>query len=133
MQGYYRDYRSSLIWFSSPNLTDSNLHAHPHAPALYLARTNPLSNSGIMGPPPRPGLRTSASLPAVKQIPSFQCLILCRGCLWRQVDIKEAQICGDYKEEKLAIISQKHVKFSPLYQNRGMYLDEARRAFGLLP
>jgi hypothetical protein len=109
---------------TTSNLAESNSHRHPNGSVLHHAYTNPLPSSGIMGPPPRPTLRRSASQPEGLQAMLFKPLIFCRGCPWRQIDVRKARICEDCKGEKLAILSHKHMKFSPLHDSRGMNLDE---------
>jgi len=102
----------------SPLIPSHEVHAHPHAPTLRHTRSSPLPNTGIMGPPPLPAaVRKSVSQPST---PRFLPVTFCRGCPWRQIDIKKARICEPCKTQKLEIIKHKHVYFSSLHKNRGL-------------
>jgi hypothetical protein len=101
-----------------PLIPSHEVHAHPHAPTLRHTGSSPLPNTGIMGPPPLPAaVRKSVSQPSTSR---FLPVTFCRGCPWRQIDIKKARICEPCKAQKLEIIKHKHVYFSSLYGNRGL-------------
>jgi hypothetical protein len=102
----------------SPLIPGHDVHAHSHALTLRNTGSSPLPNTGIMGPPPLPAaLRRSVPQPA---IPQFQPVTFCRGCPWRQIDVKKARICEPCKAQKLEIIKHKHVYFSSLHESRGL-------------
>jgi hypothetical protein len=113
--------------FQEPTSMTSNLamgpfipdsHAHPQTPTLRHAGCIPPPNTGIMGPPPLPAtLRRTFSQPNTIQ---FQPVSFCRGCPWRQIDVKKARICEPCKEQKLEIIKHRHIYFTSLHESRGL-------------
>jgi hypothetical protein len=106
---------------TSPSLPGSDTHAYPHPPALYHANSSPLPNTGSMAPPPRPQPRRSVSQGGTTQVqPQFQPVAFCRGCPWRQIDVKKARICEDCKTQKLEIVKHRHLHFVPLNESRGL-------------
>jgi hypothetical protein len=111
---------------SSPIMPDAQSHSHPRPPALQRAHTSPIPNSRSMGPPPRPGVQRSASQSDSRKITQVQQLLFCRGCPWRQIDIKKARICEGCKAEKLAIIKHRHMKFFSLNEHSGVDLGRGK-------
>ena len=113
---------------SSPIMPDaqSQFHSHPRPQALHRAHTSPLPNPRNMGPPPRPGVQRSASQSDSRNITQVQQLLFCRGCPWRQIDIKKARICEGCKAEKLAIIKHRHTKFFSLNESSGVDLGRGK-------
>lgn len=102
----------------SPTILGHEVHAHPQAPTLRRTGSSPRPNTGSMGPPPLPATaRRSVSQPTT---PQFQPVTFCRGCPWRQIDVKKARICEPCKAQKLEIIKHKHVYFSSLHESRGL-------------
>lgn len=111
---------------SSAIMPDAQSHSHPRPPALQRAHTSPIPNSRSMGPPPRPGVQRSASQSDSRKITQVQQLLFCRGCPWRQIDIKKARICEGCKAEKLAIIKHRHTKFFSLNERSGVDLGRGK-------
>jgi hypothetical protein len=111
---------------SSPIMPDSQSHSHPPPPMLHRAHTSPLPNSRSMGPPPRPAIQKSVSQSDGRATIQFQPLLFCRGCPWRQIDIKKARICEGCKAEKLEIIKHRHTKFSSLNEDSRMDLGRGK-------
>ncbi len=103
---------------TSPLIPGHKVHAQPHAPSLRHTGSSPLPKNGAMSPPPLPvTLRRTFSQPPT---PQFQPVTFCRGCPWRQIDVKKARICEHCNAQKLEIIKHKHVYFSSLHEGRGL-------------
>lgn len=111
---------------SSPFIHISQPHGHTQSPSLHHAHASPLPNSQRMGPPPRPDLRGSSSdpQPDAHVNPPYESLLFCRGCPWRQIDIKKVRICEECKAEKLDIIKHRHTDFVSLHETRGEDLEK---------
>lgn len=119
-------------WTISPNKEfESKVHAMEidrltNVPPLKgIDQGNAARGSQNDTKPQRP-LRQTKSLIDGRDTTRFQPPLFCRGCPWRQIDVRKVRICADCQEDKFLIIRHRHETFVPVIELDTKKLQEER-------